>query len=60
MICGYYSLPDDFEYIPKIFLDRKTISTISVYPMLFGKLLFSANLIIGLFIKCHFLLLYLF
>lgn len=55
---GYFSLPNNIEDCPPVFLDRKALPGRSDFMLWLGTLLFGINLLIGLLIKNHFFILY--
>lgn len=58
LYAGYFSLPNNLEDCPPIFLDRKPLPGKSDFLLWLGTLLFGINLLIGLLIKNHFFILY--
>ena len=55
---SYFSLPNDTNLIPLIYINRKVIPGKSNFWMLLAKIAFSINLICSTLIKAHFLILY--
>lgn len=57
LFCGYFSQPD--EPTSEIFLLREPIEGMNDTPLLIGKIGFGFTLIVGIFVKCYYLLVFL-